>query len=636
VKNPTPDSLIDPLCVPGSPEAVRTDPRVIAPAERLVSCTNPEAADLPRQLIGRTFLVTDVNAARALAAQAPNYRFLTLRGDLLDADGRLTVGTHHAEAGLLSRKCELSELRDQAAQLNSQADSLDSELAQLREQIAGADARAETQQREIEVLAEQSADLRSRLGQHRQRRDGLDQEVTLSRTETSNLENDLLALQSYWTEARAKADAAEQRVRHLEAHLQETDQAIHRIEAELQRVQQHGTAASVARAQAEERLTAVRAKHSQVQTDLQLRAKELAQTEARLDDLRTRLQQGQLTALQTSGELAMDYVEKESAERALITAEAERCQLRACREQLAEQTKVGRAAWRQQQQEAHDRELTAGDLRGRRVQLTERLREDYQVELAELYERSGKGLLPASEPPALDAVQANEEIAELRRKLARLGSVNLEALRELAELEERAKTLQAQFDDLNNAQRALEDIINKINGDSRKLFSETFTAIRGHFQELFRKLFGGGMADILMEDESDILESGIDIIARPPGKELRNLSLMSGGEKTMTAVALLLAIFRSKPSPFCILDEVDAALDESNIGRFTAVLREFLDRSQFILITHSKRTMSAADVLYGVTMQESGVSKRVAVRFEDWPEGGSADAETPAPLRRAA
>src|SRR5262249_15068555 len=158
----------------------------------------------------------------------------------------------------------------------------------------------------------------------------------------------------------------------------------------------------------------------------------------------------------------------------------------------------------------------------------------------------------------------------------------------------------------------------KINNDSRKLFTDTFTLIRTHFQELFRKLFGGGMADIMLEDENDILESGIEIIARPPGKELRSISLMSRGGKTIAAVALLMAICRSKRSPFCLLDEVDAALDEANIGRFTAVLRDFLDLSQFIIITHSKKTMACADVLYGITMQESGISKRVAVRFEDW------------------
>jgi chromosome segregation protein len=255
------------------------------------------------------------------------------------------------------------------------------------------------------------------------------------------------------------------------------------------------------------------------------------------------------------------------------------------------------------------------------------LREDYQITLRlTLVDDGAEAVAADGQPFAAAAIlddqrqEVEEEITELRRKLGRLGSVNLDALQELAELETRARTLQAQFDDLTAAQRSLQEIISQINNDSRTLFTDTVNAIRIHFQELFRKLFGGGQADVVLEDESDILESGIEVIARPPGKELRSISLMSGGEKTLTAVALLLAIFRSKPSPFCILDEVDAALDEANIGRFTAVLREFLDRSQFIIITHSKRTMTVADVLYGITMQESGISKRVAVRFEDWQE----------------
>jgi chromosome segregation protein len=151
---------------------------------------------------------------------------------------------------------------------------------------------------------------------------------------------------------------------------------------------------------------------------------------------------------------------------------------------------------------------------------------------------------------------------------------------------------------------------------------KNFEAIHVNFSELFRKLFGGGRAEIILEDPDDVLECGIEIVARPPGKQLQSISLLSGGEKTMTAVALLLAIFKSKPSPFCLLDEVDAALDEANIERFCLLVQEFLKDSQFIIITHSRRTMSIADVIYGITMQEQGVSKKVSVRFdrEEEPE----------------
>jgi chromosome segregation protein len=352
---------------------------------------------------------------------------------------------------------------------------------------------------------------------------------------------------------------------------------------------------------------------------------------------RARLAESQRMMLQASAALAHHYLEKEAAERRVAELTAERAGHRQERVRLANLAQTVRAEWRAEQEQAHARELEVNDLRHRRDTLCDRLREDYQLELAELYHQQmgakseegsedseahalqGVGL-PA---PSLDVNAANEEIAELRRKLSRLGSVNLDSLQELTELEARSGALQAQFDDLTAAKRSLEEIIDKINHDSRRLFTETFATIRTHFQELFRKLFGGGMADIVLEDEADILESGIEVIARPPGKELRSISLMSGGEKTLTAVALLLAIFRSKPSPFCILDEVDAALDEANIGRFTAVLREFLDRSQFIIVTHSKKTMATADVLYGITMQESGISKRVSVRFEDWPDDGA-------------
>ncbi|MGL5098003.1 MAG: AAA family ATPase, partial [Planctomycetia bacterium] len=214
-------------------------------------------------------------------------------------------------------------------------------------------------------------------------------------------------------------------------------------------------------------------------------------------------------------------------------------------------------------------------------------------------------------------------------------AVNLQAMQELEELELRTGTLHFQINDLTAAKRHLEEVIAKINEESRRLFIDCFETVRVHFQELFRKLFGGGKADLLLDDETDVLESGVEIIARPPGKEPRSISLLSGGEKSLTAVALVMALFRSKPSPFCILDEVDAALDEANIGRFTEMIRDFGTQTQFVVITHSKTTMAAADVLHGVTQRESGVSTRISVRLEDVSEDGSLG-DGPGPARLSA
>jgi chromosome segregation protein len=647
--------------MPQSPEGGPAHPGVVAPAEQLVTCDDPELADLPAQLLGRTLIVRDLAAARTLAAHTSGYRFVTLQGELLEADGTLTVGTHHAEAGILSRKSELRELRGQVAGLDRRTAEAERDLADLRERIAALDTRVGILQEEVEVLSEQATDLRSRLGQHRQRREGLHEEMALSRSEIRGLEQEIHDQEQAWQQARAEAEAAERQVQALQARVTSADQEVRALEQQRQRRQQDCTAAKVALAQVEERWTALQARHRQTEADWQQRGQERDQAHQHLAGVRSRLDDSQRLMLQASAALAQWYLDKEAAERQTAELARARDGYRHERQALAQRALAARNDWRAEQEQAHAHELQAHDLRHRRDTLAERLREDYQIDLEDLYQLqmadrrlqmengdqppSPESPGPAERPAgnrqaasgkrqALDPEAAHEEIAELRRKLNRLGSVNLDSLQELADLEARAHTLQTQFDDLNAAKRSLEEIIAKINEDSRRLFTETFTAIRAHFQELFRKLFGGGMADIVLEDETDILECGIEINARPPGKELRSISLMSGGEKTLTAVALLLGIFRSKPSPFCILDEVDAALDEANIGRFTAVLREFLDQSQFILVTHSKRTMAAADVLYGITMQESGVSKQVAVRFEDWPDDGTPAAAEPAEVVR--
>ena len=266
--------------------------------------------------------------------------------------------------------------------------------------------------------------------------------------------------------------------------------------------------------------------------------------------------------------------------------------------------------------------------------------ENTEADLAEaedpvpLPEQTGdKPAEPLEPPPGVTFEAVRDEleakVSRLRRKLKMMGSINTDALDDLEELEKRYEHLQHQQQDLVKAKATLEEIVRRLDEESQRLFRESFVTIQEHFKEMFRKLFGGGESDIILEDHADVLDCAIDIVARPPGKELRSLSLLSGGEKTLTAVALVLAIFKSNPSPFCVLDEVDAALDDANIERYTSLLTEFAETTQFIMITHRKRTMTVADVIYGVTMEQPGVSKRISVRLDDVSEDGEIASTSP-------
>jgi len=217
---------------------------------------------------------------------------------------------------------------------------------------------------------------------------------------------------------------------------------------------------------------------------------------------------------------------------------------------------------------------------------------------------------------------ADEEkrAGELRGLIERMGEINLTAIEESEELQKRFDFLTTQKADLESAIGELETAIERINRTSRRRFRETFDAVNAQFEAVFPRMFGGGKASLVLTDESDMLETGIEIVANPPGKKVsQNIELLSGGEKALTAVSLLFAIFLVKPSPFCVLDEVDAPLDEANVGRFNQVVREMTDRSQFILITHNRRTMEIADRLCGITMEEPGVSRLVAVNLRGGP-----------------
>ncbi len=263
---------------------------------------------------------------------------------------------------------------------------------------------------------------------------------------------------------------------------------------------------------------------------------------------------------------------------------------------------------------AHQLELKIQEMEFKRKSIISHLKEVYDVNLEE---EKKKVILPIE----LDITALEEEIDSLKEKIRKMGAVSTIAIEEYEELRQRYEFLTAQRDDLLKAKSTLKETINRLNKTSEELFTQTFSRIREEFKRFFRMLFGGGNADISIINEDDLLESGIEITARPPGKQLKSITLLSGGEKSLSAIALIFAIFKVKPSPFCILDEVDAALDESNVDRFLRLLKEFSKKTQFLVISHNKKTIASGDVIYGVTMPTGGISKVISVKLisEDLP-----------------
>jgi chromosome segregation protein len=448
----------------------------------------------------------------------------------------------------------------------------------------------------------------------------VEKETRTVSAECQAAEAQMQAAQQQYDQVRAEADRVEKEVAELELTLRQDEELTDQLQEQLREHAREATAVRVERAKSEQQVGTLRGQLLQFEEDRRERSRAIQEAREQMALAIERRQTAERTILRASSDLARIYLAKE-AEAAAISkwlARRESCGLE--RSVLNDQLNQVRHQLKKIEDKQHKRELAAGEVRHQRATLVERLAEDYGIQIAEL-----AGQAEHEEPEQREAVE--EEIASLRRKISNIGAVNMEALDELDELEQRFASLSGQYQDLVQAKQALERIVHKINADSRRLFTETLEAIRTNFQALYRRAFGGGKADIVLEEGVDILECGIEIIATPPGKPSFSNSLLSGGEKALTAVSLLLAIFQYRPSPFCVLDEVDAPFDEANIGRFVDVLKEFLGWTKFVLVTHSKKTMTAANTLYGVTMQESGVSKRVSVRFDDVSEDGQIRAE---------
>lgn len=571
-------------------------------------------------LFSDTVVVESVEAGIRIARGSGLYpRMVTLDGEVVSASGTVTGGrTKHESRGLLGRSAEIGELEQRAAELVTRVAELE---GQGREQAEA-----------LEALQGRAAELDAQEREARTRLNDLGMTVARITTELDNLRVSVERLSEERDALVASREAFEtERFESLEmaSTMDTEDESLERAIADAQteaaRVRQHVNTLSnelsdlrVQQANLTKSVEQAEQEHARYERE---RAQALAEAERRtqaiaeLEANRVRLDGETKDHIERSKALSET---KEEARKNALEAENERQRLLDDSEGLEKDLKTVRERVRQAQAAVHQHEL---DLRRNEDQLAffnERILEEYNVALASLSaEDVGED--------ELDDATREKMVTDIRRQLERMGNVNLMAIEEYEALTERHNFLAAQEEDLRLAREALLAVINRIDATIRQMFLDTFNAVADQFRQYFRRLFNGGQARIYLLDEDDPLESGIEIEARPPGKKPQSISLLSGGEQAMTAIALLFSIFKAKPSPFCVLDEVDAPLDDANIGRFVQLVEEFADDTQFIVITHSKQTMARAAVVYGVTMQERGVSTLVSVKFD-----GIADSAEPA------
>jgi chromosome segregation protein len=601
--------------------------------------SRPEVSPLVTRLLDNVIIASSLLSAFEIKRNAPDFTVVTMSGEYISRDGVVFAG-FNADNGnsILQRKIQIRELAQQAAEIRWTVQNLEKRKEQLLAQV-GLCLQTVREKRDASQRMQVNAST-------------LQGQLSLLDRELREAEGKLKSLNWEGDNVRQRLAAAAGKVESIEYELSNSKRELDRLQTEL--------ATAIAEVDSlrrdEETLVDVLnelrvrvATERQRKENLQRQRQPMAIRLAELEDLivdrqrdianyAARVEQfasENLTLCTRIEQLQIEQSEAEADVGRLLQDRAQQVEaleavdlnLRHLRKQLSDC---------QEMRGQHEVKTTQSNLRLEHIH--EHVAHRYHVDLSSLQpdwysfqvclrEQHKRLDRPAAETeafqpasshssnPEIDWEFAQTAIAEMTERLDAMGPVNLEAIQEYDELEERQKFLEDQHADLVKSKSELLDVINKINVTTKELFAGTFEQVRKNFQEMFTELFGGGKANLLLVDDLDPLESGIEIIARPPGKQLQSISLLSGGERTMTAVSLLFAIYMVKPSPFCVLDEMDAPLDESNIRRFTKLLDRFVHQSQFVVITHNKRTIAKADVLYGVTMEEHGISKLVGVKL---------------------
>ena len=562
-------------------------------------------------LLGRTLIAADMDAALAFGRKTgQRYRIVTLDGELLAAGGALTGGsTGGQNAGLLSREREREELTARVASLReelttarqayeaeqvrrndltAQIQAKESELKGVETRITQAEAEvarlAGEARRSVELLAtheEEARAIEAEVAGQRAAAEGLRAEVTSLAAERAALEAEVARLQS---EAQARTGA-----------LQERQKQVMSLQVKL--------------AELQEQLRGLTANRSRLELELAGLEAERAQREQQQVEIATRLEQIAADLVAARAEAAEAALSKQGLEEERNRAQARKLEAMEQSNAREREMRTLRRSQTESQNRLQQGEVEEARLKLEQENLVQRLQEQYGLTPSDIVDRA----LPEGEVEF-----AKARIFELREQIRELGPVNLAAIEDYKNAQERLTFLSAQQADLDEAKAALYRAIEELDKRIKSHFLDSFQVIRREFQRVYQELFEGGKADLILVDENDLLETGIEIIAQPPGKKPQTLSLLSGGERAMTAIALLFALLRVKPTPFVVLDEVEAALDEANVERFGKYLRNYASQgSQFICITHQRGTMEVADQLYGVTMEGTGVSKVVSVRLVD-------------------
>ncbi len=608
-------------------------PRAIAAADGATPVLelvrlDPRIARLGERFLATTFVTATVDDALRLAAgPLAGCRIATRTGVVVDERGRVIANAaaraDAAGGGFLARRAELAELVSRSSVLSTDVARLEEESLRL----------------DVESKAAQEASREANQSLAEARRSALDASHQTERLEQlmRQIERQRASADGERTELLARLRASEDEARGTQERLESAAGSVADAVARRDAARGALETAKAAATEAGDALAAARVAMAESQAALESARRERRHVESRVGEVAR--QEAAIRENSLRRVAAIERAEAMLEESDGVLAEASSGlaalaeefagigeRLRAAQTRVAEVSRsvdAARAEAGRVERNAHAVELSRRELEVRREGLEEQTLSEIEIDLGATYasyleERAAEGY------EAIEREAAQAEADDLRDAIRKLGNVNLDAIDELSQLEVRNEELVVQLADIDSAKASLEALIAELDQASRTRFQETFERVRETFAGptgMFRRLFGGGSADIyllpLENGETDWLESGVEIRAKPPGKEPRVISQLSGGEKTMTAVALLMAIFQSKPSPFCILDEVDAALDEANVERFCKALEPFLDVSHFIVITHHKRTMQACHQLYGVTMPERGVSRRVAVRFEE-------------------